>query len=94
METTVAKECITQQVEAAVETNGKCSTFRVTRPVWAGVTWEALRHDAEGDPGPDLVRVVGAGDETEERGERVRRGVRDTPLLGACEKKTHDALFT
>ncbi len=40
-------------------------------------TWDTLGHDGEGDPSPDLVGVVGAGDELEEDGERVVGGVGD-----------------
>ena len=35
------------------------------------VTWQALGHDGERDPGTDLVGVVRAGDEVEEDGEGV-----------------------
>ena len=41
------------------------------------LTWNALSHDGERDPGSDFVGVVGAGDELEEDGERIVGGVRD-----------------
>ena len=44
---------------------------------------QALRHDGEGDPGSDLVGVVGAGDEVEEGRQRVGVGEGDLADLGA-----------
>ena len=44
---------------------------------------QALRHDGEGDPGSDLVGVVGAGDEVEEGRQRVGVGEGDLAHLGA-----------
>ena len=44
---------------------------------------QALRHDGEGDPGADLVGVVGAGDEVEEGRQRVGVGEGDLAHLGA-----------
>ncbi len=41
------------------------------------LTWNALSHDGEGDPGSDFVGVVGAGDELEEEGEGIVGGVWD-----------------
>ena len=44
---------------------------------------QTLRHDGEGDPGADLVGVVGAGDQVEEQRQRVRVGVGDLAHFGA-----------
>ncbi len=41
------------------------------------LTWNALGHDGEGDPGSDFVGVVRARDELEEDGERIEGGVWD-----------------
>ena len=49
------------------------------------LTWNALSHDGERDPGSDFVGVVGAGDELEEDGERIVGGVRDLANYSKCE---------
>lgn len=47
------------------------------------LTWQALRHDGEGDPGSDFVGVVGAGHQAEQASQRVCSRVGNLSHLGS-----------
>lgn len=47
------------------------------------LTWKALGHGGEADPGTYFVSVIGAGDKVEQPGEWVAVGIGDTANFGA-----------
>ena len=58
---------------------GVCHIYRC-------LTWQALGHDGEAEPGAGFISIVGTGDEIEEPGERVGCGVGDPSHLRTCNQ--------
>lgn len=53
------------------------------REIANNLTWKALGHGGEADPGTYFVSVIGAGDKVEQPGEWVAVGIGDTANFGA-----------